>query len=93
MRFLDKCVGPEVEYEVNHCAPGTIFMLENLRFHLAEVGSGEDENKKKIKASAEEIQQFRSDLSRCTDVSVGLSVCLSVCLSICFCLLRVFVSL
>jgi 3-phosphoglycerate kinase len=37
VRFLSQCVGPEVEAEVDKCAPGTIFLLENLRFHLVRV--------------------------------------------------------
>lgn len=36
--FLSDCVGPEVE---NACAdpkPGTLILLENLRYHLEEEG-------------------------------------------------------
>jgi hypothetical protein len=31
VRFLEECVGPDVEKEINSCAPGTVFLLENLR--------------------------------------------------------------
>lgn len=70
VRFLPACVGPEVETEINNCEPGTIFLLENLRFHLAEIGKDKDENKKEIKASKEEVAEFRAALSRLGDVFV-----------------------
>jgi phosphoglycerate kinase len=70
VRFLDKCVGPEVEAEIDACAPGTVFLLENLRFHLEEIGDGKDENKQKIKAAPEAVADFRRQLSRLGDVFV-----------------------
>ena len=36
---LPDCVGPEVEAAVNNAAPGTIVLLENLRFHAAETNN------------------------------------------------------
>lgn len=38
MTFLSDCVGPEVEAACADPAPGTIFLLENLRFHAEEEG-------------------------------------------------------
>ena len=38
--FLDDCVGPSVEAACADPAPGTIILLENLRFHIEEEGKG-----------------------------------------------------
>lgn len=38
--FLDDCVGPAVEAACADPAPGTIILLENLRFHVEEEGKG-----------------------------------------------------
>lgn len=38
--FLSDCVGSEVEAACANPAPGTIILLENLRFHIEEEGKG-----------------------------------------------------
>lgn len=38
--FLDDCVGAAVEAACADPAPGTIILLENLRFHVEEEGKG-----------------------------------------------------
>merc|ERR1719252_319434 len=38
--FLKDCVGPEVEAACANPAPGSIIVLENLRFHVEEEGKG-----------------------------------------------------
>ena len=38
--FLDDCVGSAVEAACSDPAPGTIILLENLRFHVEEEGKG-----------------------------------------------------
>lgn len=38
--FLDDCVGPDVEKACADPTPGTIILLENLRFHVEEEGKG-----------------------------------------------------
>lgn len=40
--FLKDCVGAEVEAACADPAPGTILLLENLRFHVEEEGKGKD---------------------------------------------------
>lgn len=37
---MPDCVGPEVEAAVADPAPGSVFLLENLRFHVEEEGKG-----------------------------------------------------
>lgn len=69
--FLDDCVGDAVEAACADPAPGTVFLLENLRFHLEEEGSGLDAAGKKIKASAADVDKFRASLSKLGDVYVN----------------------
>lgn len=38
--FLPDCVGPEVEKECADPKTGSVFLLENLRFHVEEEGKG-----------------------------------------------------
>ncbi len=40
MTFLKDCVGPEVEAACANPAPGSVILLENLRFHIEEEGKG-----------------------------------------------------
>src|ERR1700722_3906258 len=46
--FLDDCVGSCVEQACANPAPGTVFLLENLRFHLEEEGKGVDKDGNKV---------------------------------------------
>jgi len=48
--MLDNCVGPNVERACQEAGNGKVLLLENLRFHTAEEGKGE-QNGQKIKAS------------------------------------------
>lgn len=67
--FLDNCVGADVEQAISAAPIGSVFMLENLRFHLAEEGKGEI-NGEKVKATAEDTKAFRAGLSALGDVFV-----------------------
>jgi len=69
--FLDDCVGEKVEQAVNNAPEGSVILLENLRFHVAEEGKGVDVDGKKVKATTEDIAVFRSSLSRLGDVYVN----------------------
>ena len=42
--FLNDCVGPEIEAACADPAPGTVILLENLRFHIEEEGKGREWN-------------------------------------------------
>merc|ERR1719487_1051082 len=44
--FLEDCVGEKVEAACADPAPGSIILLENLRFHLEEEGKGLDKDEK-----------------------------------------------
>lgn len=69
--FLPECVGDDVVKECADPAPGTIFLLENLRFHPEEEGTGKDAQGGKVKPSAESVQAFRSGLTSLGDIFIN----------------------
>ncbi|UYV60117.1 PGK1 [Cordylochernes scorpioides] len=71
IKFLPDCVGPEVEAACANPAPGSIILLENLRYHVEEEGKGLDEQGQKVKADAEKVAAFRASLTRLGDVYVN----------------------
>ena len=71
VRFLPDCVGPEVERACAKPAPGSVILLENLRFHVEEEGKGKDKDGKSVKADAAKVAQFRASLSKLADVFVN----------------------
>eukprot|EP00435_Cladocopium_sp_Y103_P015867 s1864_g3.t3 len=66
--FLEDCVGEKVESACADPAPGSVILLENLRFHIEEEGKrtekGDDGEKKEIKAGDDEVKAFRASLSK-----------------------------
>ncbi len=48
--FLPDCVGPEVEAACADPKPGSVILLENLRFHVEEEGKGVDESGNKVRS-------------------------------------------
>ena len=60
--FLTDCVGKDVEKACKDPAPGSVIMLENLRFHKEEEGKG---------ASDADIKKFRASLTALGDVYVN----------------------
>jgi len=71
INFLSDCVGPEVEEACKDPETGSVILLENLRFHVAEEGKGEDKDGNKVKASADEVGAFRKSLSSLADVYIN----------------------
>ncbi|XP_063059036.1 phosphoglycerate kinase 1 [Engraulis encrasicolus] len=71
IHFLKDCVGPEVEAACASPADGSVILLENLRFHVAEEGKGKDASGNKTKASQGDIDSFRASLSKLGDVYVN----------------------
>lgn len=69
--FLNDCVGPEVEKAVNSAAPGSVILLENLRFHIEEEGSVKDKEGNKTKADPAAVTKFREGLTALGDVYVN----------------------
>jgi phosphoglycerate kinase len=71
VKFLDDCVGDEVEKACADPEPGTVFLLENLRFHPEEEGVSIDGSGKKTKADPESVKKFRKSLTQLGDVYVN----------------------
>lgn len=69
--FLNDCVGPEVETACKDPAPGSIILLENLRFYLEEEGKGVDATGAKVKADPAKVKAFRESLQKLGDVYVN----------------------
>lgn len=71
VKFLNDCVGAEVEAVCAEAKPGDIILLENLRFHIEEEGKAKDAEGNKIKADKEAVAQFRASLTKLADVYVN----------------------
>ncbi len=71
VKFLDDCVGPDVEKACAALQPGEVVVLENLRFHLEEEGKVKAKDGTVTKADPEAVAAFRASLSRLGDVFVN----------------------
>jgi len=71
VRFLEDCVGPEVEAVCATMQPGEVTLLENVRFHLEEEGKSKNEDGTAAKATPEAVEAFRASLTRLGDVYVN----------------------
>ena len=71
VKFLSDCVGPEVESAISSADEGSVFLLENLRFHIEEEGSAKDSDGKKIKADPGKVASFREGLTRLGEVYIN----------------------
>jgi phosphoglycerate kinase len=70
VEFLPDCVGDEIERRTHNCAPGTVFLCENLRFHVEEVGTGLDAAGNAFLADPAAVRAFSAALGRLGDVYV-----------------------
>nr|AEE63606.1 unknown [Dendroctonus ponderosae] len=71
IQFLPDCVGPEVEKACENPAPGSVILLENLRYHIEEEGKGVDAAGNKAKADPEKVKNFRASLRKLADLYVN----------------------
>jgi len=75
--FLDDCVGPAVEAACapGQLKPGSVVLLENLRFHIEEEGKvkikNADGTETKLKADPAKEAAFRASLTKLGDVYVN----------------------
>src|SRR3954469_4900109 len=69
--FLDDCVGPAVEAACAKLAPGSVVLLENLRYHIEEEGKVKLEDGTSKKADPAAVATFRGSLSKLGDVFVN----------------------
>jgi len=66
--FCKDCVGAEVEAVCADPAPGSVILLENLRFHVEEEGKGVDADGNKLKADAAKVTEFRASIRSLADI-------------------------
>jgi phosphoglycerate kinase len=66
--FLKDCCGAEVEAACADPAPGSVILLENLRFHVEEEGKGVDAAGNKLKADPAKVTEFRASIRKLADV-------------------------
>ncbi len=71
VKFLDDCVGPDIEKACLALKPGEVALLENLRFHIEEEGKVKLEDGSKLQADKAKVVEFRAALSRLGDVYVN----------------------
>ncbi|KAI4490386.1 hypothetical protein M0802_010657 [Mischocyttarus mexicanus] len=71
VQFLNDCVGPEVEAACANPVPGTIILLENLRFYIEEEGKGVGPDGTKVKADKDSVTKFRASLRKLGDVYIN----------------------
>jgi len=69
--FLSDCVGAEVEAACADPAPGSVILLENLRYYVEEEGKGVNAEGEKVKADKEQVKTFRASLAKLGDVYVN----------------------
>mmetsp|Transcript_16160 Transcript_16160/g.29526 ORF Transcript_16160/g.29526 Transcript_16160/m.29526 type:complete len:459 (+) Transcript_16160:182-1558(+) len=69
--FLKDCVGAETEKACAKPEEGSVFLLENLRFHVEEEGKGVDSNGNKVKADPAAVATFRASLTKLGDIYVN----------------------
>lgn len=68
--FADDCASDKTIELTKSVPEGTIILCENLRFYMEETGSGLTKDKKKIKATKEQVDAFRGRLSQLGDCLV-----------------------
>jgi phosphoglycerate kinase len=68
VKFLNDCVGTEVEAACAAIKPGEVILLENLRFHIEEEGKVKNEDGTSTKADPAKVAAFRASLTKLGDV-------------------------
>jgi len=71
VKFLNDCVGAEVESACAALQPGEVALLENLRFHIEEEGKAKNEDGTSTKADPAEVSAFRASLTKLGDIFVS----------------------
>jgi phosphoglycerate kinase len=68
VKFLNDCVGAEVETSCAAIKPGEVILLENLRFHIEEEGKVKNEDGTSTRADPAKVATFRASLTKLGDV-------------------------
>jgi phosphoglycerate kinase len=69
--LLNGASGPEVEAACADPSPGSVILLENLRFNVEEEGKGKDADGNKVTADAAKVTEFRASIRKLADVYVN----------------------
>merc|ERR1711959_152971 len=69
--LLNGASGPEVEAACADPAPGSVILLENLRFNVEEEGKGKDADGNKVTADPAKVSEFRASIRKLADVYVN----------------------
>merc|ERR1712187_154010 len=69
--LLSAASGPEVEAACADPAPGSVILLENLRFNVEEEGKGKDADGNKVTADPAKVTEFRASIRKLADVYVN----------------------
>jgi len=71
VNFVTECVGPEAEAATASLEPGSVVLLESLRFHIEEEGKAKQADGTSIKADEAKVAAFRASLTKMGDVYVN----------------------
>jgi phosphoglycerate kinase len=71
VKFLNDCVGAEVEAACATLQPGDVVLLENVRFYIEEEGKAKDAEGNSVKADPAKVAEFRASLTKLGDVYVN----------------------
>jgi phosphoglycerate kinase len=71
VKFLEDCVGAEVEAACAALQPGDVVLLENVRFYIEEEGKAKDAEGNSVKADPAKVAEFRASLTKLGDVYVN----------------------
>jgi phosphoglycerate kinase len=71
VKFLNDCVGAEVEAACAALQPGDVVLLENVRFYIEEEGKAKDAEGNSMKADPAKVAEFRASLTKLGDVYVN----------------------
>merc|ERR1712227_411902 len=71
VKLLNGASGPEVEAACADPAPGSVILLENLRFNVEEEGKGKDADGNKVTADPAKVTEFRASIRKLADVYVN----------------------
>ena len=69
--FVEGCVGAAVTAACANPAKGTVYLLENLRFHAEEEGKGKAADGSKVVPTAQAVANFRTSLFSLGEVYVN----------------------
>lgn len=69
--FLPEGVGQKTEKACANPTPGSVFLLENLKFHIEEEGQGVNDRGVKIQAEKDDILKYCAAISSLGDVYVN----------------------